>query len=375
MESKLKEQMDFIPIANTYIGEEEAKAVYDVVRSGWISMGKKVQEFENNVANYVGAKYALAMNNGTSTLHSILIALGVGPGDEVILPTLTYISTSNVVLYLGATPVLCECDPVTFNVEPEHIREKMTPKTKAFMTVDMKGLPVDFDAFHELSQETGVPFVSDSAESLGAIYKGNKVGSQALVHSFSFFANKNITTGEGGMITTDDKDLYDKLVIIRNQGQEGRYNHTWLGNNFRMPDLLAVFGIEQFKRVDWLMEEKSKLAEYYSNGFRGNMDVKAPLVPDYVDRPSWYMYSILVDSKKRNGLLEYLKTNNIDTRLSFPPVHIQPYYVDRFNYQPQDYPISLNAFESFVDIPIWVGMGHERQDYVIDHISRYLKDA
>ena len=375
MEPKTQNKMDFIPIANTYIGEEEAQAVYDVVRSGWISMGKKVQEFEANVAGYVGARHALAMNNVTSTLHAILTALGIGPGDEVILPTLTYISTSNVVLYLGAKPVLCECDPLTFNVEPEHIRPHITEKTKAFMTVDMKGQPVDFDAFNTLSRETGIPYVSDSAESLGAIYKGEKAGSQALVHSFSFFANKNITTGEGGMVTTNDTDLYEKLVIIRNQGQEGRYNHTWLGNNYRMPDILAAFGIEQFRRVDWLMEEKSKLAAYYNRAFADYPQIKTPLVRDYVGRPSWYMYSILVDPARRDGLLEYLKDNNIDTRLSFPPVHIQPYYVQQFGYRPGDYPVSWETFRSFVDIPIWVGMGQERQDYIIERITEYLEKA
>ncbi|MBP9853704.1 MAG: DegT/DnrJ/EryC1/StrS family aminotransferase [Candidatus Omnitrophica bacterium] len=364
--------MEFIPVANTYIGNEEAQAVYDVVKSGWISMGKKVQEFENMVAGYTGVKYAVAMNNGTSTLHSLLIALGVGPGDEVIVPTLTYVSSANVILYLGATPVLCESDPVTFNVEPKHIKEKITKKTKAFMTVDMKGLPVDFDAFVQLSKETKVPFLSDSAESLGAIYKGKKVGSQAWAHSFSFFANKNITTGEGGMITTNDEDLYKKLLIIRNQGQEGRYNHTWLGNNFRMPDILAAFGIEQFKRVEWLMEEKSKLADYFTKNFAKHEGIITPLVPDYVGRPSWYMYSIKVDLDKRDGLLDFLKEKNIDTRLSFPPVHIQPYYKQKFGYKANDFPISYDTFCKFVDIPIWVGMGQDKQDYIIENITSYI---
>jgi len=361
--------MDFIPIANTYIGDEEAKAVYDVVKSGWISMGKKVQAFESMVCDYTGAKYALAMNNGTSTLHAILVALGIGPGDEVILPTLTYISSANVVLYQGATPVLCESDPRTFNVEPEYIKAKITNKTKAFITVDLKGMPVDFDAFNALSQETGIPFISDSAESLGSIYKGKKVGNQALVHSFSFFANKNITTGEGGMITTNDDELYKKLVIVRNQGQEGRYNHTMLGNNYRMPDILAAFGMEQFKRVDWLMTEKEKLAQYYTEAFSKIPEVTPPFLPSYVDRPSWYMYSIKVDADQRDDLISDLHKNNIDTRLSFPPVHIQPYYKERFGYQQEDWPMAYKTFREFIDIPIWIGMGKERQDYVVKVIE------
>ena len=189
--------MKYIPIASPRIEEAEAKAVYDVIKSGWITMGKKVQEFEDLVTQYTGAKYALAMNNGTSTLHSMLIALDIGVGDEVIIPSLSYISAANVIMYQGGQPILSDSDPKTFNVNPENIKEKITSRTKAFMTVDMKGLPVDYDAFINLSAETGIPFISDSAESYGAKYKGNNVGSQALMHSFRFFSNKNITTGEG----------------------------------------------------------------------------------------------------------------------------------------------------------------------------------
>jgi perosamine synthetase len=364
--------MEFIPIANTYIGEEEARAVYEVVKSGWISMGKKVKSFEEAVCQYTGAKYAVAMNSGTSTLHSILAALGIGSGDEVILPTLTYISSANVVLFQGASPVLSECDPRTFNVEPEHVKKKITQKTKAFMTVDLKGMPVDYDAFVDLSKDTGIPFIADSAESLGAVYKDKKVGNQAYAHYFSFFANKNITTGEGGMVTTNDEDLYKKLLIIRNQGQEGRYKHTWLGNNYRLTDIQAAFGIEQLKRVDWLLSEKQKLADRYSEAFSKMEGIEPPFVPDYVSRHSWYMFSIKMDVNKRDELIEYLHAKNVDTRLSFPPIHIQPYYRKRFGYKPEDFPVSYQTFSRFLDIPIWVGLGKDKQDYIINAIESFL---
>ena len=169
----------FIPVANPQFNENEAIAVHDVVKSGWISMGEKVKDFEDSICNYTGAKYAVAMNNGTSTLHAILCALNIGPGDEVIIPSLTYISSANVVLYCGATPVLCECNPETFNVEPHHIESKITKSTKAFMTVDLKGMPVDYDEFLSLSKNYNIPFISDSAESLGSVYKGKPVGSIA----------------------------------------------------------------------------------------------------------------------------------------------------------------------------------------------------
>jgi len=367
------EKKEFIPIANTYIGEEEAKAVYNVVKSGWISMGKKVRAFEQAVTDYTGASYAVAMNNGTSTLHAILTALEIQPGDEVIMPTLTYISLANVTLLLGAKPVLCESNPDTFNVEPRQIKEKISKKTRAFVTVDLKGMPVDYDAFLELSKETKIPFISDSAESLGSIYKKKKTGSQALAHSFSFFANKNITTGEGGMITTNSGKLYKKLLIIRNQGQEGRYNHTVLGNNYRLTDIQAAFGIEQLKRLDWILSEKEKIAQYYSRAFAEKSGIKPPFVPGYVTKHSWYMYSIKVSASVRNKFIRILHENGIDTRLSFPPVHIQPYYRRRFGYANNDYPLAYKAFRSFIDIPIWAGLSKEKQNYIIKIISQTSK--
>tara|TARA_B100000989_G_scaffold299039_1_gene292365 strand:- start:16027 stop:17136 length:1110 start_codon:yes stop_codon:yes gene_type:complete len=366
--------MNFIPIASPRIQEEEAKAAYEVVKSGWISMGKKVQEFEKSLCEYTGAKYGIAMNNGTSTLHSILMALNIGPGDEVIIPSLTYISSANVVLYQGATPIFCDNDPLTYNVTTDHIRKKITPKTKAFMTVDLKGLPVDYDSFNELSEETGIPHISDSAESLGSIYKEKKVGTQAFAHSFSFFANKNITTGEGGMVVTNNKELNDKLVIIRNQGQEGRYNHTLLGNNFRMTDILAAIGIEQIKKIDSLLNKKVSIAENYSKAFNEIDGIEPPFVPNYVNRPSWYMYSIRVNPLIQKDLIDYMTRCKIDTRLSFPPIHIQPFYKNKFNFKVNSYSKAYDSFKSFIDIPIWADMGNKNQSLIIDKIKNFMNN-
>lgn len=364
--------MDFIPIAQPSIGEDEARAVYDVIKSGWISMGKKVELFEKKICDYLDVNNAIVMNNGTSTLHSILTALSIGPGDEVIVPSLTYISSANVVLYLGAKIVLCDNDPHTYNVNPEHIKEKITKNTKAFMTTDMKGLPVDFEAFQKLSQETGIPFISDSAESFGSIYKGNKVGSQALAHSFSFFANKNMTTGEGGAVVTNDNELAKKLRIIRNQGQEGRYNHTWLGNNYRMTDILASLGIEQLKKIDKILDDKVILAKKYNEFFKSHDFINAPNVPYYVTRPSWYMYSINVKEDIRDSLIKYLEENKIETRLSFPPIHIQPFYIKSYSYSENDYINAINSYKSFLDIPIWSGMDDKIQEYVVKKIINFV---
>jgi len=364
---------EFIPVANPNFTESEAKAVYDTIKSGWISMGKKVQEFEKLVCDYTGAKYAIAMNNGTSTLHAILTALNIGPGDEVILPTLTYVSSANVILYTGATPVLCESDPKTFNVEPQEIHSKITKNTKAFMTVDLKGMPVDYDAFNSLSEATGIPFISDSAESLGSEYNGKKVGAQAFASSFSFFANKNITTGEGGMITTDNKSFYETLAILRNQGQEGRYNHTRLGFNYRMTDIQAALGVEQMSRIENILNEKNELAKNYNKNFQNIEEIKIPYLPSYVNKHSWYNYTITVDSNIRDNLIDYLNEKGIETRLSFPPIHIQPYYSKRFNYKPEDYSMAYESFQKFLDIPIWAGLNQKQQTYIINEIISFLK--
>jgi dTDP-4-amino-4,6-dideoxygalactose transaminase len=364
--------MEFIPVANPSIGEEEAKAAYDVVKSGWVSMGEKVQEFEQAVCDYTGAKYAVAMNNGTSSLDALLGAIDVGPGDEVIVPSLTYISSANVVLYRGAQLVLCESDTQTFNVEPHHVREKITSRTKLIMVVDLKGMPVDYDAFCSLSEETGIPIIADSAESLGAMYKSKQVGTQMLAHSFSFFANKNITTAEGGMVVTDDEALYNNLKIIRNQGQEGRYNHTWLGNNYRMSDVLAAIGVEQLKWLNTILSKKQKVAQYYHKALAQVDGVTIPYLPDYVTLHSWYNYSIKVAASQRDVLVDFLKDRKIETRLSFPPVHIQPYYQKRFGFKPEDYPDAYQAYSEFIDLPIWADLETSQQDRVIHEIHEFV---
>lgn len=368
--------MSFIPVAQPVLGEEEARAVYDVVKSGWITMGKKVQAFERAMCDLTGASHAVAMNNGTSTLHAILAALDIGPGDEVIVPSMTYISSVNVVLFVGATPVLCDNDPRTFNTTVEHVRAKITPRTKAIMTVDMKGLPVDYDAFAALSEETGIPFVSDSAESMGAIDRGRRIGgTPALAHSFSFFANKAITTGEGGMVTTENAALAERLRIFRNQGQEGRYNHTYLGQNYRMTDITAAIGIEQVKRLPSTIAEKQRLATRYTEAFAAVPGVTTPYLPDHVDQHSWYMYGITLDAAVRDGLLKHLADQGIETRLSFPPTHIQPYHQKRFGWAEDAFPTAMNSYRTFLDIPIWPGLGDAAQDRVIGEISGFLRQA
>lgn len=365
--------MKFIPIANPQISEQEANSVYKVVKKGWLSMGKTVEELEEKIKKYLNVKNAILFNNGTSSLHAALLAHDIKYGDEVIVPTLSYISSANAVLYCGAKPIFCESDGTTFNTDSEKIIKKITKKTKAIITVDLKGMPVDFDDIKIKLRKFNIPLISDSAESFGAEYKNKKVGHQFDIHSFSFFANKNITMGEGGLITCANNKIAEKLRIIRNQGQNKRYNHIILGNNFRPTDYAASIGIVQLKKIDKVIREKNKIAKIYDDLLSGNKSIITPYVPKYVTKHSWYMYCIkLKNSFLRDKFVMYLNKNKIDTRLSFPPIHLQPLYKKKFLYKKNTYPLSEKIFNSFVDIPCWFGMNLKQIRYIVNKINYFF---
>lgn len=255
----------------------------------------------------------------------------------------------------------------TFNVDVDAYRKVFTKRSKAIMTVDLKGMPVDYDKIIAFANEKNIPVIADSAESFGAVYKNQLVGSQANVHSFSMFANKNITTGEGGFITTNDEHIAEICRCVRNQGQSKRYVHTMIGHNYRMTDIIAAIGVEQLKRVEWIMAEKNKIAQTYSDAFESHPTIRPPFVPDYVDRHSWYMYCITLDDQiNRDEVAKRMKINGVDHRLSFPPIPLQPVYRKLFGYRNGDFPRSEKIFNQFLDIPCWVGMKNESIQKVID---------
>lgn len=355
-----------IPVASPLFTDEEAKAVYDCMKSGWITMGPNVQRFESEFAKYVGSKHAVAMCNGTATLHVALASLGIGPGDEVIVPTLTYISTANVVLYQGAKLVLCECDPLTFNIRREDLEKVITSRTKAVISVDMNGLPVDYDDILNLLKEYNIPLVSDSAESLGALYKSRNIGSQADIHSFSFFGNKNVTTGEGGMLTTNNDKFAELFRILRNQGQSSRYNHTHLGFNYRMTDLQAAVGRIQLSTLNDRVKLKNNIVSLYNSQFSSCEMISIPFIPQYVEQHAWYMYTISFNQAvNRDAVISILEEDGIETRTSFYPVHVQPYYSGKYSFQPNDFPISLKAWSSLLNLPISPDLTPLQIDYII----------
>ena len=363
----------FRPVANPFINSKERHAVNFVVRKKWITMGKKVKEFENSLAKFLNVKYVVAMNNGTSTLDSLVKYFGIkNSSHEVIIPDLTYISTANVVTYNNGKIVLCDSNKDNFNINLNELKKKINRKTKLIIVTDMKGMPVDYDELLKIANKKKIPVIADSAEALGSIYKNKKVGSQVIAHSFSFFANKNITTGEGGAISTNDKKLYKYLLQIRNQGQSKRYHHVIIGNNYRMTDIAAAIGIEQLKKLKKIISNKNKIANLYDKKFRNRNEIALPLIPKYVSQHSWYNYSIIVDPKKRDKLINFLEKNKIETRISFPTISSQPIYKKLiYNRKKSN---SSRLTKSLIDLPIWTMLSIKDQKAVIKSILIFFDD-
>lgn len=362
-------------MANPNIGEEEARAVYEVVKSGWLNEGKKVAEFENNFAEYIDTKHAVAFFNGTVALHAVLHALGIKPGDEVIVPSFTFISTANSVLFTGAKPVFADIDEKTFNISPEDVSEKITRKTKAIIPVHYGGQAADMTPLMELADDNRLFLVEDAAEAHGAQYKGKKVGSFGNAGMFSFTPTKNITTGEGGMITTNDSRLAEKLRLLKNHGQIAQYNHIMLGYNYRMTEMQGAIGIEQLKKLDSIILKKQQNQEFLSeklSNFKG-------LTPPYVasDRNHVYMlYTLKLDEEKaglkRDVLMNALKEKGIMTKIYFPPVHLQQYYRE-IGYIEGDLPNTEALYRSVFSLPCYSKLKKEELNYIISSLGSVTK--
>lgn len=365
-----------IPVANPVLTDEDADAVADAVRSGRVSSGPRVRAFETALEEYLGVEHAVAVSSGTAALHVALAALNVGPGDEVILPSLTFVSTASVVLYQGATPVLCECDPVTYNVTVDELRRKITDRTKAIIPVDMNGLTIDYGPIMELARDAGVGVIADSAEALGSEYNGDRVGTQADIHCFSFFPNKTITTGEGGLLATRDKRVAERARTLMNQGQSGRYHHVELGYNYRMTEMQAALGLSQMNRIDALLNAKERMAKRYDGLLAGIADVELPHRPGYATAQSWYMYSVRVpDLRVRDAVVRDLDSAGIETRLGFPPIHGQPFIVDRYGERGSEFPVTQSAWERKIDLPSWPEMPEDTQAEVANAVERSVRNA
>jgi perosamine synthetase len=360
-----------LPVASPSVGERELQYVTECVLSGWISStGPFVKRFEDLFADFCGVKHAVAASNGTTALHLSLLALGIRPGDEVIVPSLTFIATANAVRYCGAVPVFVDCDPVTWTIDPRLIEAAITPKTKAIIPVHLYGHPADMDTLMAIAEKHHLSVIEDAAEAHGALYKGKAVGSIGHMGVFSFYGNKIVTTGEGGMITTDDGALAEKLRLLRDHGMspDRRYWHTVLGYNYRLTSLQAAVGVAQMERVQQIIDAKIHIADLYRKGLAGTTGIMLPACAPWARNVYW-LYSVVVDPKAfgrtRDELMELLKKRDIDTRPFFPPCHMQPIYATG-----QGLTVSERLSQNGLSLPSATYMHDEDIARVCDEIAK-----
>jgi len=359
-----------IPIAKPLIGEEEKRAVLEVLSSGMLAQGEKVAKFERNFADYIGVKHAIAVNSGTSALHTALLACGIRQGDEVITTPFSFIATANAILYCQAKPVFADIDEKTFNIDPEQIKEKITSKTKALLVVHLYGLPCEMQAIKEICEDYKLLLIEDACQAHGAEYKGKKVGSFGDAGVFSFYPTKNMTTGEGGMITTNNEKIAEKARLIREHGAKQRYLHETLGYNYRMTDIAAAIGIEQLKKLDKMNEIRIKNAAILTQGIKGINGITLPFVP-LGTKHVFHQYTIRIteDYKiTRTQLIEKMNANGIATAIYYPiPIHKQPLYI-KLGYKDK-LPNAEKACEEVLSLPVHAGVDIEGINRIIEVIK------
>ncbi len=360
--------MEFIPLINIDLSGNELKYLQQCIKENWISStGRFVKEFEKKFANYIGTKYGVATSNGTAALHLALRALNIKQGDEVIIPDLTFISTANVVLFCNATPVFVDVDKRTWNIDPQKIKEAITQKTKAIIPVHLYGHPCDIQPIMKIAQENNLKVIEDCAEAHGAEYERKKVGSFGHINCFSFFGNKIITTGEGGMCITDDAKLDGRMRILRDHGMSRtkRYWHEEIGFNYRMTNMQAAVGLAQLERINTFIEAKRKNAQLYKNYLADIPNVTLPVEEDYAKNIYW-MYSILLNKDfpiDRNEFIQKLKERGIDSRPLVYPCSTMPYHKDANNIT------SKNISKRGVSLPSSTDLTEEQIKFICNTIK------
>ncbi|MCK4753073.1 MAG: DegT/DnrJ/EryC1/StrS family aminotransferase [Planctomycetes bacterium] len=360
------------------ITEKEIQAVCAVLRSPNLSLGPKVGEFEEAFAKYVGRKRAVTVNSGTSGLFLCMLALGIGPGDEVITTPFTFIATSNCIMMVGAKPVFVDIDPVTLNIDPEKIESKITEKTKAIMPVEVFGSPAGFDKICEIAQKHNLIVIEDSCEALGSQLNGKKAGTFGKMSTFAFYPNKQITTGEGGIILTDDDDLADMCISLRNQGRgksSSWLGHERLGYNYRLSDINCALGIVQLSRIDEIKAKRKQVAKWYQEMLADDDRLIIPLEPDGCDM-NWFVFVIRLADKfslaQRDELLAAMKEKGIQVSNYFTPVHLQPFMTDKFGFKKGDFPVTDSVCKSTIALPFYNNLTKDEVAIVCETLKETL---
>ena len=359
-----------IPVARPVIGQDEVAAVSDVLMSGMLAQGEKAAEFEQKFAGYCGSAHAVAVNNGTAALHAALLAAGVGYGDEVIVPAFSFIAVATAVSMCGAKPVFADVDEQTFTICPDQVKERITPKTKAVIGVHLFGQPFDVDPILETCEAHTIPLIEDAAQAHGALYHGIKTGNLGKFGCFSFSETKNMITGEGGMVTTNDKPSADKLRLIVNHGESERYLYTQLGYNYRMTDIAAAIGIVQLKKLDKFNLRRRRNAEYYA----ANLTAKGIVRPKVADNVQhvYNQYVIQVTPEfplTRSALMDLLKAKGIGSAVHYPiPIHRQPLYAPIAD--PDPCPVATRLSGTVLSLPVHPLLDTKDLAYVCETINK-----
>lgn len=366
-----------IPLSRPDINENDIQAVVDVLRTPQLSLGPKLPEFEAAFSAFTGARYAVAVSSGTAALHLAVKALDIGCGDEVITTPFSFVASTNCILYERARPVLVDIDPFTFNIDPEKVREKITSKTKALLPVHVFGRPADMDSLMSVAAEHGLKMIEDACEALGAFWRERHVGAIGDLGTFAFYPNKQMTTGEGGMIVTDNSYLAQICKSFRNQGRDSESNwlqHERLGFNYRIDEMSCALGLSQLARIDELLRRRARVANLYRLYLQEIEEVELPPYEVENARISWFVYVIRLKhdfAEERDNLLGFLRSRGIACSDYFRPIHQQPYFRS-LGYRRGDFPVAERIGDSTVALPFFTGLAEDEIQYVCDVVKQAL---
>ncbi|AET70703.1 putative PLP-dependent enzyme possibly involved in cell wall biogenesis [Desulfosporosinus orientis DSM 765] len=382
-------RQEFLPYALPLIEEDDIAGVVDSLKSGWIAKGPKTMEFEKQFAEYVGAKYAVALNSCTAALHLGLLAAGIGAGDEVITTPMTFASSANVIIHAGAKPVLVDIDPLTMNMDPQKIEAKITSRTKGIIPVHVAGHPCPLDEIRAIAEKHGLFVLEDAAHAVYTKYKGQMIGSLGDATAFSFYATKNLVTGEGGMLTTNDEEVYNKVRVLSSHGmsrnawnryaQAGSWYYEILEPGYKdnMSDIMAGLGLSQLAKLERMQGIRRDIVDYYNAEFGSMPELEVPVELEYA-RHAWHLYIIKLNLDKlsidRNRFIEELKAENIGTSVHFIPLHMHPYYRDTFGYKPGDFPAAESTFERIISLPLYPKMSWQDTRDVVEAVKRVVEN-
>jgi len=372
-----------VPLSSPDIIEKDIEAVVEVMKTRYLSIGPKVVEFEKRMGSFTGTKYAVAVNSGTSALHLIIRGMEIKEGDKVLTTPFSFISSSNCILFEKAEPLFIDIDEKTLNLDPDKTEEQLKKmsqeelsQVKAIIVVDAFGQPADWDRFKEIGKKYNLRLIEDSAEALGAEYKGRKCGSFGEAGVFAFYPNKQITTGEGGIIVTDNKGLARLTRSMRSQGrgESGEWlDHERLGYNFRMDELSSALGCSQMDRIEDILEKRSKVAEMYNQKLAEIEEVKIPYISPYTTKMSWFVYVIRLDKDiNRGSVIEYLNQEGVQCKPYFTPIHLQPFYKKMFGFQEGDFPITEDVSGRTIALPFFNNLKEEQIEYVVERLKKSI---